>query len=42
MDCSSVEFQVSEEPGEEISVTFHHFPYLGTFDTSGFFGAVYS
>lgn len=42
MNCSSMDFQVSEELGEGISVTFQCFPYLGTFDTLGFFGGVYN
>jgi len=37
-----MEFQVSEEPGEESRVTFPCFSQLGNFDTLGFFGGVYN
>lgn len=33
-------FQVSEEPGEEISIAFQCFPYLGTFDILDFLGGI--
>lgn len=36
MNCSSMKFQVSEEPGEKISIPIQCFPYLDTFDILDF------